>query len=715
MRALLLFLLACLPAAGQWGGPSFSVPLGSAAASGSSSLGATNLLTTNCVVTAEGDTNRIVITLAGYGAVNGTYKVNTAVVGLYTNVLGVFSITNQDGTYEGTILSNNTIQLYGGFNGRPYGPFDDDLGGGGALPNGVFDNATNCYSYSYGLEPRTNIIYINCGDTNFLAKISNCPNNTIIFVGPCPQGYVYDSWAWKTNGVATPLSLVNKTNVEIHGFGMPTFNSSATAFADGMCISNSSRITLRGIRLENQRYTNIAGMPSFFVVGQVSALRLFNSEHLLFENCEFVNWSCQGIFDTACNDEPGIKPSTNNVIIRNNRFDNIGSFIAGTVNSDGAGIQIAGSCRIENNRFDNCLFGIEPYTPSTNRIFDVLIRGNLIRNPLLEGIRNAVNTNNFNVCIENNVIEYDIGYNRGGSNFQTDTRAIYWNHGAGTTIRNNRIFNCPSEAIYCAGGGAPAQGDVLVEDNLIVNQTNAVSGAGGDAILFYGVAAPQKITIRNNEIRDCVYSAIKIQGANNVMIEGNRVFNANLLSLANNAAIIIGAFDTASSNVTARHNVIVDALGRGAFGIRVGETTGAGVRKIKALNNDISGVATALIRNVAGAECMVDGTWPLGPTNVTALVAGSYTNNVWDRVVHIPNGSARTNRLLNAALTNYFPWPITIIDSGKTASGTNVWVATVASQTINGGPSQTNITADGGSLTLVPDGAGNWRIVSAYP
>lgn len=106
-----------------------------------------------------------------------------------------------------------------------------------------------------------------------------------------------------------------------------------------------------------------------------------------------------------------------------------------------------------------------------------------------------------------------------------------------------------------------------------------------------------------------------------------------------------------------------------------------------------------------------------GKVVTATLTSGSYTNGAGSQTILIPNGSARTNWLYaspaNAnAGSNAL---VTIIDFGKTASGTNIWVKTPTG-TINGGPTETNICcADGASVTLRCLGASGWWIISAFP
>jgi hypothetical protein len=107
----------------------------------------------------------------------------------------------------------------------------------------------------------------------------------------------------------------------------------------------------------------------------------------------------------------------------------------------------------------------------------------------------------------------------------------------------------------------------------------------------------------------------------------------------------------------------------------------------------------------------------LRATNVVSLVNGSHTKDTGfaEGIVGIPNASTRTNRLPAASA---FPGrTFTIYDAGGTAGGaggsTNIWITT-ASGTFTGGASQTNITANHGSITVQSDGA-NWRILSKFP
>lgn len=94
------------------------------------------------------------------------------------------------------------------------------------------------------------------------------------------------------------------------------------------------------------------------------------------------------------------------------------------------------------------------------------------------------------------------------------------------------------------------------------------------------------------------------------------------------------------------------------------------------------------------------------PVTLSSSLYVDDSTGLQDSIVGIPNGTARTNQLPSAA--SFLGREITIFDAGRTASGTNIWVNTVSSQPIDGGPVTTNIIADGGSITLVSDGSG-WR------
>jgi len=105
---------------------------------------------------------------------------------------------------------------------------------------------------------------------------------------------------------------------------------------------------------------------------------------------------------------------------------------------------------------------------------------------------------------------------------------------------------------------------------------------------------------------------------------------------------------------------------------------------------------------------------------VPTLLGGSFTNGWWHRAVSIPNGSARTNRLVDTrSLTNALcaaseqGHRIIITDDGGTASGTNVYIYPSGNQKINQ-QSFTNIVTDYGSIELMIRGT-NWAVVRKLP
>lgn len=96
---------------------------------------------------------------------------------------------------------------------------------------------------------------------------------------------------------------------------------------------------------------------------------------------------------------------------------------------------------------------------------------------------------------------------------------------------------------------------------------------------------------------------------------------------------------------------------------------------------------------------------------VASYVNGTYTNELTDRVVSMPNNTTaagRTNSLPDAVVNA--GRSITIFDSGRTASGTNIWIKTINSQTINGGPVITNSVSDGGFIEVISTGSGWWIV-----
>ena len=107
-------------------------------------------------------------------------------------------------------------------------------------------------------------------------------------------------------------------------------------------------------------------------------------------------------------------------------------------------------------------------------------------------------------------------------------------------------------------------------------------------------------------------------------------------------------------------------------------------------------------------------------TFLPGLTSGSFTNGWEHRHVAIPNGSARTNRLVDTrSLTNALcvaseqGHRIIITDDGGTASGTNVYIYPSGNQKINQ-QSFTNIVTDYGSIELMIRGT-NWAVVRKLP
>ena len=723
-RLLFLLLLLAMPVAAQNGGTAFVVPVsggtnsGSGAASGSSSLGATNLLTTNCIVTANSDTNVILVSGAGTAAANGTYRHNPA-AGTFTN--GALAIYFDAVTEEAWLLTNAVGSfLYNNpLAARPTGAWSEAGGTGSApAPTSVYGSVTNCYSYSYGLEPRTNVIYINCGDTNFLAKISNAPNNSVIFIGACAQGYPFATWSYASNKVAVPLSLVSKTNIEMIGFGMPSFDTSQTPFGDTMMASNCSRIKLTGFRLQSMRMTNGTGpaYPHAFQYG-TAAFRYMNCEYLTIDGIEVVNHNDQGIMDGVANAGglllTNVFASTNGIVVRNSTFRNGGNWyptnVALTLPSshDGAAVITAGGV-IEDNYIYDWVAGIEPYSDNNGTNLTVRVSRNTIVNYMALGIQDGGSGSRFKAMeiVDNTLIQH-IGFTRDGGGQATNGAGIKTTGTNNVLIARNKIYTPTHYGIYLSFGNR-AKG-INVVDNWIVNATNHGIAAAGFAIYQDG-GPMHESTISRNQIWSPSSSAIRLVGVRDSVVEGNRiVFDGTTTGPAIH-------LDTGGicSNLTLRANSI-----RGGGVTWRGIQIEAGHRRIFAHNNTIEDVLAGepliLSQLASPYELSVDGTWPLSATNVTTFTSGFYTNNPWDRLVGIGNHAiGRTNVLPNAANSNYFKWPITVYDSGFTAAGTNLWLMPVAGQTINGAATPTNIAVNGGSITLISV-EGNWSISGSYP
>lgn len=91
---------------------------------------------------------------------------------------------------------------------------------------------------------------------------------------------------------------------------------------------------------------------------------------------------------------------------------------------------------------------------------------------------------------------------------------------------------------------------------------------------------------------------------------------------------------------------------------------------------------------------------------------GSFTNQPTDTIVLCGNSALRTNKLVTIGTKNV-GIEITIIDTGKTGSGSNIWIVPVAGEVINGGAPLTNINTDGGSMTLLSTPNG-WYVKAKF-
>lgn len=113
---------------------------------------------------------------------------------------------------------------------------------------------------------------------------------------------------------------------------------------------------------------------------------------------------------------------------------------------------------------------------------------------------------------------------------------------------------------------------------------------------------------------------------------------------------------------------------------------------------------------------------PLSPstwqTTTATLTTNTYVMRGNDCVVYIPNAtssvSGRTNNLPSAAAAR--GRMVIIADGGRTAFGTNVWIVARGADTIEAGPTRTNIIADGGMVGLIANSTGTgWDMIFSYP
>jgi parallel beta-helix repeat protein len=470
----------------------------------------------------------------------------------------------------------------------------------------------------------------------------------------------------------TGAMLANKTNITFIGVPGQTIIDGSSSPGEVLWMTNCQNVFFYGVTFVGWTNHNIMEWPlnSQFLWAGVNFLKC---ERLTFDTCAIIRHADHGLQDKGAETPASIAagpPSTNQIIVRNTYFHDIGSFRTntslGTIFVDGTSI-VPTAMTIDNCVFDNVFRGVEPYDenaapPNSQRFFNGIVRNSTFRNVCDFGISTASSTNGHYQIIENNLFDNDQAWSLHGTNFGVSAQpplssAIYNNAGRGWSVRNNEFRGTQTRAVYFYGVT-----DGVIDGNVFYNITNR-TGISGAGIQLEGTT---NIIVRNNFMRGTKDAGIYLFGAKDTTVEGNHIhdaFSGYGIQLAS-----FGSF-TASNNVIRNNRIIVSNTG-------VWDQNAGLLLQTYVFNNEI--VAPTKIFNAAGDYMQIE-----GPPRVF-----NYTN---DFPSIAAGGSFRTNFPAIGAKTNDFAYLMTPDQFYRI--GTNISVNTWASNDVvwvwihNNGPS----------------------------
>jgi parallel beta-helix repeat protein len=358
----------------------------------------------------------------------------------------------------------------------------------------------------------------------------------------------------------TGATLANRTNITILGIPGRTIVDGSSAPGEVLWLTNCSTVFIYGTTFIGWTNHNIMEWPlnSQFLWAGVNFLKC---ERLTFDTCAIIRHADHGLQDKGAETPSNIAsgpPSTNQIIVRNTYFHDIGSFRTntslGTIFVDGTSI-VPTAMTIENCVFDTVFRGVEPYDenatpPNSQRFFNGIVRNSTFINVCDFGISTAGSTNGHNYLIEGNLFQNDQSWSLHGTNFGVSAQpplssGIYNNAGRGWVIRNNTFSGTFTRAIYLFGVH-----DNVIEGNRIYSITNR-SGVNGAGIQLEGT---YNARVANNTIESTKDAGIYIFGARDTHVSGNRIANPE-----NEVGIQIATSGIVASNIWFTDNVIVGA------------------------------------------------------------------------------------------------------------------------------------------------------------
>lgn len=449
----------------------------------------------------------------------------------------------------------------------------------------------------------------------------------------------------QSNGLGA-INIFNKTNITIRGAagGLSILDAGAT-LGTLVYVTNASGFTMRDVTLKGYMLTNYVLYEANYVWG---AFEMFKCDNLLIENCKFIDHFDHGIIDFGF---AIANLSTNNIIIRNNIFDNIGSSRTNaSVEIDGTAVS-GSSWTIEYNYMANCFRAIEPYSEPGTVFNRSITRGNVIRNCIESAITTAGSTNGHNLLIENNHIFWDLGYSRRGTNPLTSADGIVINGGQRHKVLNNTIINAPNYGIQCITD-AEMFGHVI-EGNKIQGQFSDANGLGiGVMRVTGGGNTLREFSIKNNQISGKRFYGILADFLRDSVVDGNRIVNCG----TNGSYYALGA--NQCSNVVFSGNVVINNGGASATAQGMLFNGTSGIQAVTLIGNQIYGVTTNIAMGTgAGVKFIQQAdntgivrndvtnsfTWgsPVAGQVLTAI--DSTGKATWSNVVAGAGGSITTN------------------------------------------------------------------------
>jgi hypothetical protein len=307
--------------------------------------------------------------------------------------------------------------------------------------------------------------------------------------------------------------IVGKTNFVIEGIGLPTLYNPTTATM--IAVVRCSNVIVRGLSLESEHYNAWTHQP--LPGGVFGHLAYADVEWLTIEDCTFSKGTDHGVLELA--GWPATFPSTNHIVIRNNRFSHFGFYTGGFWPAgwwDGAAI-VCGAAWVTGNDISHVARGIEVYPIADRKTPHAVIENNRIWNTLDFGI-NMVSASSLSV------------------------------------VRNNVIFNEPDFTL--AGSAALASGagievswasDCVVSGNFIRRKPVGVA--------VFGEWAHRNRVLRNT-VLDCQWG-ITVSGGlsgDTARLASNNVITANFLANLDGSGIAVYR----GAGTLIQHNTLLD-------------------------------------------------------------------------------------------------------------------------------------------------------------